>query len=237
MPPIRILVVDDSLVIRKVVSDALKNDPAFEVAGTAGDGRMALVRIPTLQPDLVVLDVTMPVMGGLETLAVLKRDYPKLRVIMFSTATSRGASETLEALALGASDYATKPIDSGSLALTIDAIQKDLIPKIKAICGLSRVPASQPPPPRPGVRTPSNRRIEIVAIGTSTGGPNALAEVIPQLPADFPVPVVIVQHMPAAFTGLLAERLARNAKIPWPKARSAPFSCPVRHGLHPETSI
>jgi len=97
MPPIRILVVDDSLVIRKVVSEALKSDPAFEVVGTAGDGRMALIRIPTLQPDLVILDVTMPVMGGLETLAVLKKDYPELRVIMFSTLTARSAAETIEA--------------------------------------------------------------------------------------------------------------------------------------------
>ena len=213
MPPIRILVVDDSLVIRKVVSEALKSDPAFEVVGTAGDGRMALIRIPTLQPDLVILDVTMPVMGGLETLAVLKKDYPELRVIMFSTLTARSAAETIEALALGASDYATKPYDSGSLALTMEAIQKDLIPKIKVLCGLTRAAAAPPLPARSSPRTPSNRRIEIVAIGTSTGGPNALAEVIPQFPADFPVPVVIVQHMPAAFTGLLSERLARNAKI------------------------
>ena len=212
MPPIRILVVDDSLVMRKVVSDALKTDLAFDVVGTAGDGRIALLRIATLQPNVVVLDVTMPVMGGLETLAAIKKDYPQIRVFMFSTLTGRGAAETLDALALGASDYATKPTQSGSLAKSIDAIQKDLIPKIKAICGLTEVAFPTPFPLFAGTRVPA-KRIEIVAIGTSTGGPNALAELIPQLPADFPVPVVIVQHMPATFTGLLAERLARTAKI------------------------
>lgn len=211
MPPIRILVVDDSLVIRKVVSDTLKKDPALEVVGTAGDGRVALSRVASLHPDLVILDVTMPVMGGLETLAVLKKDYPRLHIVMFSSTTARGASETLEALALGASDYAAKPTDTGSLALTIEAIQKDLIPKIKALCGLApSAPLARAVLPAAS-RPASNRRIDIVAIGTSTGGPNALAEVIPRLPADFPVPIVIVQHMPASFTGLLAERLGRSA--------------------------
>lgn len=218
MAPVRILVVDDSLVIRQVVSDALKKEPTFEVVGTAGDGRIALSRIASLKPDLVILDVTMPVLGGLETLAILRKDYPRLRVIMFSTSTARGAAETLEALSLGASDYATKPIDSGSLALTIEALQKDLIPKIKAICGHS---ATAPHGATlaagsglSGPRAPSNRRIDLLAIGTSTGGPNALAQVIPLLSAGFPVPVVIVQHMPATFTGLLAERLARSAALP-----------------------
>jgi two-component system chemotaxis response regulator CheB len=232
VPPIRILVVDDSLVMRKVVSDALKTDPSFDVVGTAGDGRIALLRAATLQPDVVVLDVTMPVMGGLETLAILRREYPKIRVVMFSTLTGRGAAETLDALALGASDYATKPTQSSGLAMSIDAIRKDLIPKIKALCGLTEAAFPAPFPSPVGARIPA-KRIEIVAIGTSTGGPNALAELIPQLPADFPVPVVIVQHMPAMFTGLLAERLARTAKIPVAEGKAGTVLVPGQAWIAP----
>ena len=214
MVPIRILIVDDSVVVRKIVSDTLKSDPAFEVVGTAGDGRIALKRINNLQPDVVILDVAMPVMGGLETLAQLRKDHPKLNVIMFSTLTGRGASETLEALTLGASDYVTKPTDTGSLALTVAALRNDLVPKIKSLCGVSPRPSAGLVVRRPPAYAHPRKRVDIVAIGASTGGPNALAQVVPHLPADFPVPVVIVQHMPAVFTGLLAERLARQAAFP-----------------------
>ena len=213
MPPIRILVVDDSVVIRKVLSDALGKDPALEVAGTASDGRIALAKIPKLKPDLVILDIEMPVMNGLETLAAVRREYPKLPVLMFSTLTGRGAAETLEALSLGASDYATKPTSVGSLTLSLEVVRSELIPKIKALCGVRQSVLPSHPPAAARARVPANRRIDLVAIGTSTGGPNALAEVIPRLPADFPVPVVIVQHMPASFTRLLAERLASHSAI------------------------
>jgi len=212
-PPIRILVVDDSLVIRKVVSDTLRKDTVFEVVGTAGDGRIAIAKLPALNPDLIILDMAMPNMNGMETLVEVRKTHPKLPIIIFSTLSIRGGAETMEALALGASDYATKPVDRGSLEATVEAIQKDLIPKIKVLCGLTslRVAAQEATPPLRARALPS--RIDIVAIGASTGGPNALAEVIPHLPAGFPVPVVIVQHMPATFTGLLAERLSRNAAI------------------------
>jgi len=216
MPPIRILIVDDSLVIRKIVSDALKQEPAFEVAGTAGDGRIALAKLPNLKPDLIILDLAMPNMNGMETLVEVRKLYPKLPVIIFSTLSVKGGAETLEALALGASDYATKPTDRGSLAATIETIQGDLIPKIKALCGLASMPSPHPgsqAPVQPAKARAPSSRIDIVAIGSSTGGPNALAELIPQLPAGFPVPVVIVQHMPATFTRLLAERLSKAAAI------------------------
>src|SRR5579863_8747072 len=114
MSRIRILVVDDSVVIRKVLSDTLSEDRTLDVVGVASDGRIALAKIPQLKPDLVTLDVEMPVMNGLETLAEIRKVYPKLPVIMFSTLTERGASATLDALALGASDYATKPSNTGS---------------------------------------------------------------------------------------------------------------------------
>ncbi len=215
MAPIRILVVDDSAVIRKLLSDTLRRDPELEVVGTAGDGRIALAKISQLCPDLITLDVEMPVMDGLETLVELRKLYPKLPVIMFSTVTERGAAATLEALSLGASDYATKPSNTGSAAAAIEAIRRELIPKIKALCAgpptkLVRLLSGQ----TTRLRAPSKLHIEIVAIGASTGGPNALAEVLPRIPKDFAVPIVVVQHMPPIFTRLLAERLASRSQIP-----------------------
>jgi two-component system chemotaxis response regulator CheB len=211
------LIVDDSVVIRKLLSDTLSSDDALEVAGTASDGRIALARISQLKPDLITLDIEMPVMNGLETLTEVRKLHPKLPVIMFSTLTERGAAATLDALSLGASDYATKPSDTGSPAVAVERIRKELIPKIKALCGapLPLEPVAIPayhPALTPRLRT--NPRIEMVAIGTSTGGPNALAEVLPRIPNDFPVPIVVVQHMPPIFTRLLADRLASQSAIP-----------------------
>jgi two-component system chemotaxis response regulator CheB len=215
MAPIRILIVDDSVVVRKMLCDILSADPQLEVIGTASDGRIALAKIAQLHPDLITLDVEMPVLNGLETLAEIRKVDRKLPVIMFSTLTERGAAATLDALTLGASDYATKPIHTGGQAGAIAAIQADLIPKIKALCvgGMRRpvlLPTPRPPAPP---RRPIRRRIEIVALGTSTGGPNALAAVIPHIPKDFPVPIVMVQHMPPLFTRLLAERLTAHSEI------------------------
>jgi two-component system, chemotaxis family, protein-glutamate methylesterase/glutaminase len=220
MPPIRVLVVDDSSVIRKVLCEALASDPTIEVVGTAADGRIALAKLPQLHPDLVTLDVEMPNMSGLETIAEIRKLYPKLPIIMFSTLTERGASTTLDALALGASDYVTKPSNTGSLEVTIGKIRQDLLPKIKAFCG-NRKPVdspSQKPQPRaekPSVVTAARSlsRVDILAIGTSTGGPNALAELLPAIPHEFPIPIVIVQHMPPLFTRLLAERLNKQTAI------------------------
>ena len=134
MPAIRILVVDDSVVIRKLLCDTLSKDPDLEVIASAGDGRIALAKITQLHPDLITLDIEMPVMNGLETLAEIRKSDPKLPVIMFSTLTERGASATLDALSAGASDYATKPSNTGSPAAAVEAIQAELIPKIKALC-------------------------------------------------------------------------------------------------------
>jgi two-component system chemotaxis response regulator CheB len=219
MPPIRILVVDDSIVIRKVLCEALASDPSIEVVGTASDGRIALAKIPQLSPDLITLDVEMPNMSGLETIAEIRKLRPNLPIIMFSTLTERGASTTLDALALGARDYVAKPSNTGSLAVTMERIRQELLPKIKALC--NRRPSGTPPAillprkktlatlpfPRPSAR------VDILAIGTSTGGPNALAELLPAIPADFPVPIVIVQHMPPLFTRMLAERLDKQSAI------------------------
>jgi two-component system chemotaxis response regulator CheB len=208
---IRVLVVDDSVVVRKFLCDTLAEDPELEIVGSASNGRIALAKIAQLNPDLVTLDVEMPVMDGLETLAEMRRLKLTMPVIMFSTLTERGGVATLEALSLGASDYATKPSNTGNPA---GAIRAELLPKIRALCGRRKKEAVVLPsirPPRP--KFAANRRIEIVAIGTSTGGPNALAEVLPRIPREFPVPIVVVQHMPPIFTRLLAERLASRSEI------------------------
>jgi two-component system, chemotaxis family, protein-glutamate methylesterase/glutaminase len=137
MAPIRILVVDDSVVIRKLLADTLSADRALEVVGVASDGRIALAKIALLRPDLVTLDIEMPVMDGLQTLVELRKLYPTLPIIMFSTLTERGAAATLDALSLGASDYATKPSSTGSTAVALERIRIELIPKIKALCGIA----------------------------------------------------------------------------------------------------
>jgi two-component system chemotaxis response regulator CheB len=214
MNPIRILVVDDSVVIRRVLCDVLAEDPALAVAGTASDGHVALAKIEALKPDLVTLDIEMPVMDGLETLAQIRKLYPRLPVIMFSTLTQGGASATLEALSRGASDYATKPSSSGSMEKARESIRIELIPKIRALCLRPVFTAPQKIIRQPPVGRLTAKRIDIVAIGTSTGGPNALAQVLPAIPGDIPVPIVIVQHMPPLFTRLLADRLASRCNIP-----------------------
>ncbi len=234
MKRIRILVVDDSVVIRKLLSETLSGDSAIEVIGTASDGHIALAKILSLKPDLVTLDIEMPVLDGLKTLAALRKAHPRLPVIMFSTLTEHGAAATLDALALGASDYATKPSNTGSPAASIERIRTELIPKIKALCGAgpSKLPSLSAARPQTR-RVGPNPRIDIVAIGTSTGGPNALAEVLPRIPADFPVPIVVVQHMPPIFTRLLAERLSKQSAIAVEEGRAGAILAPGHAWIAP----
>ena len=218
---IRVLVVDDSVVIRRLVTHALSEDPAFEVVGSAANGAIALARIPQLNPDVVTLDIQMPEMDGLQALREIRKQYPDLCVIMFSTLTERGATATLEALMLGANDYVTKAANVGSLDVSMAALRSELIPKIKQFFILPGEAAAPPPaqpatprplmPARPAVLARSKPRV--VAMGVSTGGPNALSVVMPMFPADFPLPILIVQHMPPLFTRFLAERLAAHSKI------------------------
>src|SRR5579864_1965544 len=212
MPPVRVLVVDDSVVVRKLVCEALASSPEVSVAGTAFNGVTALEKIPQLNPDVITLDIEMPGMNGLQTLEEIRKRYPKLPVIMFSTLTERGASITLEALSLGASDYVTKPTNSESLASAMEQVRRELVAKILCL-GLRRPAQAQYQSGRARASN-AGQRIDLLAIGVSTGGPNALAKVIPSFPADLPVPVVIVQHMPPLFTHLLAERLNSQSKLP-----------------------
>jgi two-component system, chemotaxis family, protein-glutamate methylesterase/glutaminase len=217
MPKIRILVVDDSVVFRRLVSDELSRDPELEVVGTAANGRIALAKLGQLTPDLVILDITMPEMDGLQALKELRKTYPRLPVIMFSSLTERGAKETFEALALGASDYFTKPSDVGGLDGSMRVLREELIPEIKALCAPLRPKPAQIGGSSVGLaggKPPAGTgTVRVVAIGVSTGGPNALAEIFAHLPAEFPVPILIVQHMPPMFTRLLAERLSAQSPI------------------------
>lgn len=232
----RVLVVDDSVVIRRIVRESLESDPEIEVVGVAANGRIALAMVGQYTLDAITLDIEMPEMDGLQTLRELRARGIRTPVIMFSTLTERGALATLDALAAGADDYVAKPANVGSVQDSMRRIRLDVIPKIKALCWKSK--GNRPsfmPEPRIGTDGPSrspaaiapsaftaavsarapgaDQRVDIVAIGTSTGGPNALAEVIPHLPANFLVPVVIVQHMPPTFTRFLAERLTAASSL------------------------
>lgn len=236
MTPMRILVVDDSVVIRKLLCETLSADPDIQVVGTAGDGRIALSRVALLHPDVVTLDIEMPVMNGLDTLKQLRQSNATLPIIMFSTLTERGAAATLDALSMGASDYVTKPSNSGSIDAGVAAIRSELIPKIKALFQRkTRQPKLTAPPQTPSVALNPRLKqaIEIVAIGTSTGGPNALAQVLPKIPKELPVPIVVVQHMPPIFTRFLAERLASQSQISVAEGRAGADIAPGEAWIAP----
>lgn len=211
---IRVLVVDDSVVIRHLLKEALDQDSALEVVGVANNGRECLQAIPNLQPDVVTLDIEMPEMDGLEALRQIRKKHPRLRTIMFSTLTARGASATFEALSLGADDYATKASNAGSLDRSLASLRSELIPKIKQFFA---APAQAVVAPKLAIARPASAlpaaTIRVVGIGSSTGGPQALAALIAKLPANFPVPVLVVQHMPPMFTRFLAERLHSSSAL------------------------
>jgi two-component system chemotaxis response regulator CheB len=230
---IRVLVVDDSVVVRRLVSDILAGDARLEVVGTAANGKVALAKIPQVNPDLITLDVEMPVMDGLETVREIRKLHPKLPVIMFSTLTERGATVTLDALEGGANDYVAKPANVGSVTASMEAVRRQLIPKILALCARS-VPVAPSLPPlaaRPtaaaGLRSGPPGRVDILAIGASTGGPDALTRVLGALPASLPVPVVVVQHMPPVFTQQFAERLDTRCPL---RVHEAVAGTPLKAG-------
>lgn len=206
--PIRVLVVDDSAFIRHAVSKHLGEDPQIEVIGQARDGLEALQQAQALRPDVVTLDVEMPNLDGLATLERLMKEQPT-PVVMLSSLTAEGAEATLRALSLGAIDFVTKP----TLTVTVGQVMDELIAKIKAAVASRVLPktlaisARLPAPPSRVRVSPLGRRELLLIIGSSTGGPRALYQVIPSLPADLPAAVLVVQHMPAGFTRSLANRL------------------------------
>lgn len=207
----RVLVVDDSVVVRTVVSRALSAEPGIEVVGVARDGRTGVAKVGSLRPDLVILDLEMPEMDGFQALAEIHRDHPLLPVIVYSHLTTQSAAATLDALALGATDFALKPSADG-IGLAEASVRSELLPLIRGLVA----PVDQPwagvaPPPAP--RRGRNLEVAVVVVAVSTGGPNALAAVTAGLPADLSVPVLVVQHMPPVFTRTLAERLDRAAAV------------------------
>jgi two-component system, chemotaxis family, protein-glutamate methylesterase/glutaminase len=219
---IRVMVVDDSVVIRRLVAQVLETDPMIEVVGTASNGAIGLQRIPQFNPDVITLDIEMPDMNGLEMLRRVRREYPQLRVIMFSTLTERGAAITLEALTLGADDYVAKAGNEGSLDRSLARLREEMIPKIKQFfrmpgsseaAKLSHAPAATPALVAAPVAEGLKLRPKVLVIGVSTGGPTALGAILPAFPANFPLPVLLVQHMPPLFTRLLAERLNASCQL------------------------
>nr|WP_218860006.1 chemotaxis response regulator protein-glutamate methylesterase [Petropleomorpha daqingensis] len=215
------MVVDDSVVVRKIVTDVLSEDPAIEVVGTAVNGKVAVSKLEQLKPDLVTMDIEMPEMNGIEAVRAIRAGQggsgrSRVPIIMFSTLTERGASATLDALSAGANDYVTKPANVGSVAQSMESVRQQLIPKIKALTGRPATPAGHRapapaalPPRAPAPRTAPARKPAVLVIGSSTGGPEALARVLPALPASLPVPILLVQHMPPVFTRQFAQRLDR----------------------------
>lgn len=258
--PISVLVVDDSPFMRMTIQKILGQDPGIRVLDTARDGREGILKLQSLRPQVVTMDVEMPVMDGLQALDEIMRWQPT-PVIILSAVTTEGAKATLKALDLGAIDVVAKP--SGGPGADLQTLSRDLIDKVKAAASVNTarlskksagVPTTQTPKPQPepvkgkgdltstgtsrftartkettstvigqseslsiqsfrapehtgGNTTFPRHQVEIVAIGTSTGGPSALQAVLPQLPANFPVPVIVAQHMPPGFTAPLAQRL------------------------------
>ncbi|HWG20862.1 MAG TPA: chemotaxis response regulator protein-glutamate methylesterase [Terracidiphilus sp.] len=226
----RILIVDDSAVMRSLLRSIIAADPQLEVAGTAVNGAAALQYVDTLSPDLMLLDVEMPVLDGLTTLKQLRKRGHRLPVIMCSALTQRGARVTIEALASGAADYVTKPAAQQSREAAVRALASELLPKIHALVrsGDPRSHTARPVMPvPPQAHSAMNAAPLVVAIGVSTGGPAALEQVLPALPSDFPLPVMVVQHMPELFTRLLAERLNTCCRL---RVREAAEGDPLRPG-------
>jgi two-component system chemotaxis response regulator CheB len=236
---LRVLVVDDTVTFRKILSDVLSEIPGVEVVGTAHHGKMALARLQTLQPDLVTLDIEMPEMDGLEVLQAIRNQKIDVGAIMVSSFTQRGSEMTIRALELGAFDFITKSTE-GDYAHNREHIRSTLSPLLKAYTQrrdirailqdvrgtqgtvptrstpIASLPVKMALPGEPAQTASSGtarKRPELVLIGVSTGGPNALARVIPALPANLGVPVLIVQHMPPMFTRTLAESLDKQSAM------------------------
>jgi len=216
-----VLVVDDSALMRRLLSDLIQSGPGFVVAGTARDGRDAVEKVKAMKPDVVTLDIEMPVMDGLAALAEIMDKHPT-PVVMLSSRTQHGAAETVRSLELGAVDFVCKP--SGAISTDIGRVKDMLLLKLRMAAAAKLLPAARGAETGPGMaprkaarpREPAPR---VVAIGSSTGGPRALEEIIPNLPADLPAGVLIAQHMPSGFTAAMAERLNTLSQVEVREAR------------------
>lgn len=231
--PIRVFVVDDSSVVRGMLIRALETDATISVVGTAMHGEAALRGLRATPADVVLLDVEMPVMDGLTALPLILRDYPETRVVMVSALTQDGARTTVQALALGAAGCIAKP-SAGSVQESVRRVAAELIPLVKALgCGGTRSTIGEAGgsvsgrgrAEAPEVRVPERTarkldvRPELIVIGTSTGGPNALSLFFKALPRDVEIPILVVQHMPPLFTPMLAKHIERDAERPAAEGR------------------
>ncbi len=201
---IRVFVVDDSAFVRRAVGRVLSGEPRVRLVGEAASGAEALARIPDAAPDLVTLDLELPDTDGLDLLRALLRRRPTLRVLMLSAHTRDGAEATMEALEAGAVDFIDK---SGFSLIDLERLRGELVPRILAQALATRAPRASPAPPATKDQTRPVTAVDLCVIGASTGGPAAVQHILERLPASFPVPVVIVQHMPPGFTRAFADRL------------------------------
>lgn len=223
---VRVLIVDDSAVVRGLLARAIEQDAELQLVGTAMHGEAALSTLRRSPADVVVLDVEMPVMDGLTALKRIQAEFPHTRVVMASALTGEGADATCRALALGAVDCFAKPMTS-SISASIEQLSTELLPLLRAVgagVNTTSTTASKPTAnvataPPAWTRGSSGRRSpRALVIGSSTGGPRALREVLCSLPSDFPLPIFIVQHMPATFTPMLAKHLAADTRRPCSEA-------------------
>jgi two-component system chemotaxis response regulator CheB len=245
----RVLVVDDASIFRRVISEALSGLPGVEVVGTASNGKLALARLASLQPDLLTLDVEMPEMNGIQVLQSMRETGLKTHVIMLSSCTVRGGKMTMRALDAGAFDFITKP-EGGSPEQNVARLRDSLRPiiqtlerqrEIRTILSAGGTRLSPPPSVSPGafptapvaIRAPGRSGPPIVLIGVSTGGPTALGELVPAFPLKLGAPVFIVQHMPPHFTEALAERLQSRSAIPVKEAHDGDIAQADRVYLAP----
>ncbi|GJL66824.1 MAG: chemotaxis response regulator protein-glutamate methylesterase [Nitrospirales bacterium] len=223
MSKIRVLIIDGAVVMRRLISDEVSQDEELEIVGNAANGNIAMLMIERVSPDVVSMSIEMTAMDGMAVVENIRSCYPHLPIILFSTLSQHAAHDTLEALSRGAQDYVTIPTNSQRVAIVRQRVQEELIPKIKSLCAksshsvLSAPDLSQEsvvPSDIPVGETTQQARVDVLAIGVSTGGPNALAEVLSQFSKDFPVPIVIVQHMPPIYTHCLSERLSLKCAMP-----------------------
>jgi len=227
---IRVLLADDSAVMRSLLRMVLEPQSSIEIVAAVANGQEALAGFERLHPDLVLLDIEMPGMNGLEALSGIRRLDRRVPIIMCSTLTSRGARITLEALTRGATDYVTKPGAQQGIRQGVETLTQDLLPKILALFPPSPAATPTTASVEPRLAPAPSRPLapKVVVIGVSTGGPAALEAMLPRIPAGFPLPILIVQHMPRLFTALLAERLNHLCPL---RVREA------ENGMRPEAGV
>jgi len=207
----RVLIVDDSFFMRKVIKDILQTDKTLEIVGEAADGNEALQKIAALRPTVVTLDIEMPGLNGLETLRAIMASPTHPSVVMVSGYAEKGADITLQCLALGAADFVLKP--SGSFSMDMDKVRDLLLEKVKTAAAINPAKLRSATALAPKASWQYRKTDNIIVIGASTGGPAALETLLPQFPADFPYPIVVAQHLPKTFAQSFTERLQKKCQL------------------------